>query len=133
MSDTNQLIGSEPKSRLKRDVMLAFGIVLFSVLLLAAMLIFRSEGGSAVVTVSGKEYVRVSLSTDSETPIETDLGYNLLIVEDGEAYIKDASCPDKICVHHRRIKYSGETVTCLPNEVVVRIVKKDGGGVDAVS
>ena len=133
MSDTNQPIGGKPESRLKWDVLLIVGIVLFAAVALSLMLLFRSAGGTAVVTVSGKEYARISLSEDSVTPIETALGYNLLIVEGGEAYIKEASCPDKICVHHRRIRYSGETVVCLPNEVTVKIIKEGGGEIDAVS
>ena len=133
MPDNNQLADKKSASRLKSDIILVSCIVLFALAIFCAMLLFRSEGGSALVTVSGKEYARVSLSVDSVTPIETDLGYNLLIVEGGEAYIKEASCPDKVCVHHRRIKYSGETVVCLPNELTVKIIKKGGEELDAVS
>ena len=133
MSDNLDAVAKTAGSRLKRDILLIIGIAAFAALLLAFMLIFRSEGGEAVVIVSGEEFIRVPLDKDSVTPIETSLGYNRLVVKDGMAYIEDASCPDKICVKHRRIRYSGETVTCLPNELVVRIVGKDGGGVDAVS
>jgi len=51
----------------------------------------------------------------------TDSGKNVLVIENGEASIKSATCPDKICVSHRKISKSGETIVCLPNKVVVEI------------
>ena len=97
------------------------------------MLALRSEGGAAVVTVNGKPYASLPLDKDAELIIQgEDGGYNILVIKDGEAYIREADCPDKICVKHRRISYSGETIVCLPNGVSVKI-EGSGGGVDAVS
>ena len=47
--------------------------------------------------------------------------------------ISEASCPDKICVNHKRIQKSGETIICAPNKVVVEIKSKSKNEIDAIS
>ncbi|MBQ8380932.1 MAG: NusG domain II-containing protein [Clostridia bacterium] len=121
------------KKRIRNDIILVLAIILFASIALLVMLALRSEGGAAVVTVNGKPYASLPLDKDAELIIQgEDGGYNILVIKDGEAYIREADCPDKICVKHRRISYSGETIVCLPNGVSVKI-EGSGGGVDAVS
>lgn len=121
------------KKRIRNDIILVFAIILFASIALFVMLALRSEGEAAVVTVNGKPYASLPLDKDAELIIQgEDGGYNILVIKDGEAYIREADCPDKICVKHRRISYSGETIVCLPNGVSVKI-EGSGGGVDAVS
>jgi hypothetical protein len=57
---------------------------------------------------------------------------NRLVIKDSEADILSADCPDKVCVHERKIRYAGETLVCLPNKVVVEI-EGERGELDAVS
>ena len=67
-----------------------------------------------------KESLEISLEKDGEYPILD--GKNVLIIEDGAAFMKSADCPDKLCVHQGKIKLSGERITCLPNKVMIEIV-----------
>lgn len=120
------------KKRIKNDVLLVLVIVILAASALFLMLALRSEGGTVTVTVGGKSYATLSLDTDAELVILGGGGENVLVIENGEAYIREANCPDKICVKHRKIRYSGETIVCLPNGVTVKI-EKSGGGPDAVS
>ncbi len=92
-----------------------------------------AEGSTAVVYVDGEEYTRLPLSVDAEITIpgKNHLN-NKLIIKDGEADIVDALCPDKICVHERKITHSGETLVCLPNRVVVEI-EGERDEIDAVA
>lgn len=48
--------------------------------------------------------------------------YNVILVEQGQISMKEASCPDKLCVHMGKIHNASLPVTCLPNKVVIRIV-----------
>ncbi|MBP1754602.1 MAG: putative rane protein, partial [Firmicutes bacterium] len=45
----------------------------------------------------------------------------------------EASCPDEICVKHKKIHYSNETIVCLPNKVVLEVMDTEDSGVDAIS
>lgn len=45
----------------------------------------------------------------------------------------DADCPDGLCVNQRPISSDGESIICLPNQVVVQIVSQDESELDAVA
>lgn len=100
-------------------------VILISVLLLLGLLVFlfirlsRSEGTTAVVTVNGEWVAEYSLTDDGEYSING--GTNILIISDGKAYLKEASCPDKLCVNQGKISLSGERIVCLPNRVMIEI------------
>ena len=98
-------------------IFLAVGALLFFVLR-----INRPEGGTAVVRVSGEQYGSYDLHTDQEIEITgKDGGTNLHQIRDGKASVTQASCPDLLCVHQGAVGRKGESIICLPNEVVVEI------------
>lgn len=58
-------------------------------------------------------------------------GNNILIVEDGYAYINSANCPDKICIKQGKINKEGQCITCLPNKITVTVV--GGSDIDFIN
>lgn len=79
------------------------------------------------------EQGRYRLQEDIEVKLSfSDDKYNILVIKDGKASIKSASCPDQICVRQKSISKVGETITCLPNKTVIKIVG-DNSEVDVVS
>ena len=114
--------------KIKNDIF--FIAILLSVIAVAAclLLVFRKEGNMVKVTVDGEVYGMYSLAKDIEVEIKTENGYNILVIENGKAYVKDASCPDGICSSHRPIKHTGASIICLPNKVVVSIENNENGG-----
>ena len=76
------------------------------------------DGGEAVIYQNGSEYARISLSTEQEIQIGQT---NALVVEQGKVRMKEADCPDQICVKHRPVSRTGESIVCLPNRIVVEI------------
>ncbi|MBE6631791.1 MAG: NusG domain II-containing protein [Ruminococcaceae bacterium] len=108
--------------RQKRNDIIFVAIILLAVLAAAlVMLLLRTSGDKVIVSIDGKLFGEYSLNENRSVEIKTDEGYNLLIIEDGKAYVKEASCPDGICSSHRPISYGGESIICLPNKVVVEI------------
>ena len=103
---------------------------------IAAVFFARAkDGAQAVVYVSGNRQIAFPLGTDREYTIHgAGGGTNTLVIEGGQAYIREASCPDGICMQMGKIHLSGQSVICLPNQVVVEI---QGGSaeeaLDAVS
>ncbi len=83
-------------------------------------------GAYAEVTVDGELFARYALSSDGEYVLNG--GTNVLLIKDGRAYMKSATCPDKTCVsrHKTGVHTDGETITCLPNRVRIEII----GGTD---
>ena len=90
----------------------------------------KQDAKMVVVTVKGQVYGTYSLEKDREIYINDT---NILAVKDGMADMTTADCPDQICVQHRVISKSGETIVCLPNQVIVEIVGGNDGENDAVA
>ena len=81
------------------------------------------KGQYAVVKVNNVEVGRYSLNQDGEYSLNG--GTNILIIENHVAYLKDADCPDKLCVKQGKLKSTGQVITCLPNKLTVTIVGAD--------
>lgn len=115
------------KSGLRGDLLLIGGLLLLAGLLWLALNLGRGEGGAVVVRVDGVETERHSLAVDGVFPLNG--GTNLLVIEDGRAWIAEADCPDQICVRQGKVHYTGQVVTCLPNRLTVTV---EGGADDGV-
>lgn len=118
----------------KNDMILVIVLAVIALGAFAAVRIYsedHTKNAEAVVTIKGEEYGRYPLKEDITVKIAQEGGgYNLLVIKDGTADITDASCPDKICVRHAGIYRTGETLVCLPNQVVVEIVNGEAALVD---
>lgn len=118
--------GIEKKKKNDR-ILIIFLLVLAVVSLLAVKLYQKrtTYDAVAVVTVDGKEYGRYPLTENARITIDAGNGnINVLVIRDGYADIVKATCPDKICVNHAKIRGNGQTMVCLPNQVVVEIVNQ---------
>ena len=117
----------------KSDYILIIAIVLVAALLWVGLRITGKAGTSVRVTVDGKIYGEYRLDDELEIRIGDEKSYNMLIIQNGEAYVAEASCPDKLCVHQGKIHYSGQSIVCLPNKVVVEVVGGEQSEYDAVA
>ena len=102
-------------------------IAILLVLSLSAFIItelLREDGVFVRVSVNGEVVAEYSLSVDGEYALNG--GTNILVIENGEAYIKWANCPKQICVKDGKISRAGERITCLENRVIVEVVGDDG-------
>lgn len=111
---------SIPKN-VKNDIILTASVLTVAVLAFFIISLTSRKGGYAEVKKDGKIIGKYPLSRDIEVEIENDVSYNLLVIKDGKAYITDADCPDKLCVHHGSAEKDGETIVCLPNKTIVTI------------
>ena len=120
--------------KIKANDILLIGAILLAALAGAViMLLTRSEGDSVTVTVDGKLFAEYSLSENRTVEIKNGEGFNILVIENGRAYVHEASCPDGICSSHRPISYSGQSIICLPNKVVIEVKAKRADGPDVIT
>lgn len=99
-------------------------ILLLTVLLAGAAFLFsicQVEGDYVHVTVNGNVTTYV-LAENRRLVLKHDgTAYNTVVIQHGEVFMEEASCPDQICVHHKAISKNGESIICLPNEVYVEV------------
>lgn len=115
----------------KNDWFLAAGILAAAAILLCFQ-IFRKTGDQAVVsiTVDGVLYGTYSLDKDRTVEINDT---NRLEIRGGYAQMVWADCPDQVCVNRRSINRDGESIICLPNQVVVSIENGEASDVDGIA
>lgn len=93
---------------------------------------FLGNGSADVVMVrvDGDIYGTYPLAEDRTVDID---GKNVLRIQDGSAYMKEADCPDQLCVHQKPITKKKESIICLPNKVVVTVDSDEESSLDAVA
>ena len=112
--------------------------ILILVLLIAALgfaLFFflgAEEGGYARITEDGVVKAELPLSKDTLYRVETASGYNIVHIQDGFVTMYEADCRDQICVEHKKIHLTGESIVCLPHKLVVEIIGEEKTEFDSV-
>ncbi len=106
-------------------------IVILIILVVAGLLIYgishSDETGSyAVITIDGNEYQRLPLNINTEQKIQTNNGYNIICVEGGQVYVKEADCANQVCVNTGKISERGEVIACLPHGLTVTVEASEG-------
>lgn len=90
-----------------------------------------SEHYQVIVEVDNTIWETYDLPMGDDTrEILVDAGdglYNQLILTSAGVSIQEASCPDQLCVTAAKINRPGQTIVCLPNKVVVRIIGNQEG------
>ena len=114
--------------KLLADLCVILALLLLAGGLALALRLGREAGGQAVVRVDGRVTERHPLTENGVYPLNG--GSNILVIENGEAWLSDANCPDHLCVKMGKIRYNGQTITCLPNRLTVTVEGGESNGVD---
>ena len=110
------------------DIFLIGGCLLAALICCGLWLGLRRDGGAIVVEQDGRETARYALSEDRIVRIEGERGFNLLVIQGGEAWLSEADCPTQLCVKTGKIRFAGQSIVCLPHRLAVRIL----GGASAL-
>ena len=119
------------KKKYLRDLIIV-GALLLAALLALLLVRHRQEAKT------GTDAVAVVRTDDGEEvyPLKKDGvfslngGTNTLVIENGEAWVSEADCPDKICMGMGKISKNGEFIACLPNRVIIVVEGGEESPVD---
>lgn len=130
----------------KWDIIIISLILLVAIIYLSCVLIFRTEGASVTVAVDEIEIGTYPLNKNAEYEIHgmilnpdgktysvSDTVTNVLVIENGEAFMKSATCNGQQCVKEGKIKYVGQSIICAHHMVRVSVNGDNDSGVDLVS
>ena len=109
----------DKRKRLRMDILLIALLLALTGVLYLAFGRTGETGAVAVVRIGGNVVARYPLDEDGVYPLNG--GTNILAIEDGCAWMQEASCPDHICMLIGKIKMNGQVITCLPNLLTVTI------------
>lgn len=97
---------------------------------------FTQRPVSAVEIIQENQVVAtLPLNEDTTYTLDSDGKHNVIQIKDGQATMLEANCHDGLCLHQSPVKGSGQTITCLPNGVMIRGSGDAGNdsGLDGVS
>ena len=78
---------------------------------------------------------RVNLSEVTEPftiTVESDMGTNIILVEQGRIRMSSADCPDGTCVRKGWSSSNVRPIICLPNGIVIQFENASPPEVDAI-
>ena len=90
------------------------------------------EGSNIKITVDGKDYGIYSLLEEQTITIGEGENLNIIEIKGGKAYMKEASCPDQLCVDQNEISFDKESIICLPNKVVITVISDVESDLDGI-
>ena len=107
-------------------------LVVLAVLLLGGAAAWLAYGGensgalTATVKHRGQVVARVELSSlTEEKTVSIDGAYHLTVTLDRTgAAVTDSDCPGQDCLHTGRITRVGQSIVCLPEQVIVTLEGK---------
>ena len=124
-------MGQKERKKYIRDLILV-GALLIAALLVLLVIRNRQEretGTDAVVTVRTADGDEV-YPLNKDGVFSLNGGTNTLVIENGEAWVSEANCPDKVCMGMGKISKNGEFIACLPNQVIIVVEGGEESPVD---
>ena len=103
--------------KIRNDIILITSLLVIALAALLILLITRKDGARVLVEQNGSLYGEFSLENDKDIKLHGAV----LVIKDWHAYVKDATCPDKLCEMQSKINKTGETIVCLPNRIVITV------------
>lgn len=101
---------------MKKGDFIAIGIIsACAVLSLLLLSLFSAPSVTVKISQNNKIVYEGKINTDKQIKLES----NTIVIKNGEVFMKNANCKNQICVKHKKIKRSGESIVCLPNKVIV--------------
>ena len=113
---------SQPELKFNRyDAVVAVVVALLAVAAALWFCLPRTQTGdlTVVISVGGQETQRTGLTDFAPTTLSHH-GYTLTVAADGDSvWVSDSDCPTQDCVHTGHIRRGGQSIVCLPAQVVV--------------
>lgn len=119
----------------KFDLILVILVLFFSGFLIFRTTLYRvrqsAQAAKAVIYQDSHILESVDLSKDSLFSILN--GKMQIKVKDGKIRVTQADCPQHLCVNMGWIEYSGQSIVCVPNKILIEIKSAGPQLVDAVA
>ncbi|MBR6046291.1 MAG: NusG domain II-containing protein [Ruminococcus sp.] len=93
----------------------------------------RPRGSTVEIISNGEVVCEIDLSRepDREITVEYEGRKNIIVIENGEIYVREAECPDHTCMKMGKLSDNGVPIVCMPNKLIIRY--KGGGDIDAAA
>lgn len=110
----------------KNDFKLILILVLISLIFITYFKVFNNEtSNTAHVYYENEVVLKIDLTKDNEYDVEGYNGNIHIVVKDNKIKVDEENSPKHLCSKQGFISSSNESIVCLPNKVVIKILSKD--------
>jgi hypothetical protein len=105
--------------------LIAIGIV-FGFLLVFKYLPVSGNSSSYRVRIEseeGKREITVTMDSRETLHLHGPLGETTVAIQNGKVWVIFSPCPDKTCIKMGKIPDNTDFIACIPNRVVIRMVR----------
>ena len=115
-----------------KDIILIVILLAFSVGIFLRYSFFNKKGEKVKIYELVEQ---LDLKKNQTKKLETKYGTNVIKIKDEEVIVESASCNNQVCVNHKAISNTGESIICIPNRLVVSIEgnSNENGVVDDIA
>jgi len=113
------------------DKLLLICLIIFTIAGFLYSREFISSGNLVEVSLDNRPVYILDLSENREVSVRGPLGNNVIEIRGGKVRMKEAPCPNKLCVHQGWIERG--SIICLPNKVFVTVGGNEDKEYDAVT
>lgn len=107
--------------------LIILGVMILAAVGVALTFLLPEKGRQVEISSGGSVIRRLPLDQNAVVEVEWNGQKNTVVIERSRVYVSEATCGDKLCEKKGWISRGGESIVCLPNQLVVRIT---GGDVD---
>jgi len=104
----------------KNDLILLISIIFLAFFAYIFVKVTAIKGDTVLILKDGEVFYSGSVYDDKSIDVA---GNNTVRIENGCAYMTDATCPDKLCIHQGKVSDSSKKIVCLPNRVTVEVTR----------
>lgn len=116
------------------DVYIIVAVIFISGALFTMFALMPSDHQEVIISLKGEEYARVTLDGQEHVyEIQTELGYNKVIVDKDGVHIEEADCPDHDCIEIGTLNKVGQSIICAPHYLVIEIVGSAEAELDGIA
>ena len=116
------------------DVYIIIAVVVISGVLFGMFALMPKDNREVIISLEGEEYARVLLDGKEHVyEIQTELGYNKVIVDKDGVHIEEADCPDHDCIEIGTLNKVGQSIICAPHYLVVEIIGSAEAELDEIA
>lgn len=118
----------------KFDAFLIGLVLFFSIAsIIVAYSRIRQHSSALTALIYEKEKLVQQVPLTEEKTLTLAKGQMQIEIKTGKIRVKKADCPQHICMNMGWIKYPGQTIVCVPNQVLIEVKTKGPSVIDAVA
>lgn len=100
------------------------------------ILFAKGNAKKVLIIVDGKLFKEIPLNGDTSHNeiifVKSKEGYLNVEISNGEIWVTDSTCKDKLCIKEGAISKVGDTIICLPNRISISI-EGENSNIDTIS